>query len=243
MLSQMNPELGPPASGAARLGLLRLLQVCSPAFPIGAFAYSQGLEQAVERGWVNDAEGLRQWCRGLLHNQLTRTDLPLLQRAMVLWASTFEPSDVDAQALALTQTVLAFRETAELRAEELMMGRSLARVLTHAGIDRAAPFVDGDDASYVVLFGLAACSWNIPLGDALAGYAFAWLENQLAAAPRVMRIGQLGIQDVLGSLLPDVSAASENAQLVSPANIGYSSPGFFFASAWHETQYSRLFRS
>lgn len=238
----MNPEVSAVGS-TTRLGILRLMQVCSPAFPIGAFAYSQGLEQAVERGWASDAEGLRQWCRGVLHHQITHTDLPLLKRAIELWSSDLPDNQVDAEAVVLTQTVLAFRETAELRAEELMMGRSLARVLTHAGITQAAAFVDADDASYVVLFGLAACKWNIPLGDALLGFAFAWLENQLAAAPRVMRIGQLGIQDVLGSLLTEVNAASENAQLVESADIGYTSPGFFFASAWHETQYSRLFRS
>lgn len=222
--------------------MLRLLQVCSPAFPIGAFAYSQGLEQAVERGWVTDVEGLRAWCRGVLRHQLGLTDLPLVKRSMELWS---QPSELEPTSAAgdLTRTVLAFRETAELRAEELMTGRSLARVLAHAGISRARAFVDANEASYVVLFGLAAHEWNIPVADALLGFAFAWLENQLAAAPRVMRIGQLGIQDVLGSLLSDVERASREALLVTWEDIGYSSPGFFFASAWHETQYSRLFRS
>lgn len=226
---------------SSRHSMLRLLQVCSPAFPIGAFAYSQGLEQAVERGWVTDVEGLRAWCRGLLHHQLALTDLPLVKRSIELWSQPSEADPISA-AFELTHTVLAFRETAELRAEELMMGRSLARVLVHAGIHPARAFVDAD-ASYVVLFGLAAHAWKISTADALLGFAFAWLENQLAAAPRVMRIGQLGIQDVLGSLLSDVERASREALLVPWEDIGYSSPGFFFASAWHETQYSRLFRS
>jgi urease accessory protein len=232
-----------PSERASTLGVLRLLQLCSPAFPIGAFAYSQGLEQAVECGWVEDAEGLRQWCRGVLLHHLALTDLPLVKQSMDLWASTLPAEEVATRAVALTHTVLAFRETAELRAEELLLGRSLARALTHAGIVQASAFLDADDASYVVLFGLAATSWGVSVADALAGFAFAWLENQLAAATRVMRIGQLAIQSILGSLMSDIAAASENARLLPRAEIGYSSPGFFFASVGHETQYSRLFRS
>ena len=231
------------SEGRPTLGVLRLLQVCSPAFPIGAFAYSQGLEQAVETGWVKDAEGLQTWCRGVLQHQLTLTDLPLVKQSMELWGASEQATDSAARAVALTHRVLAFRETSELRAEELMLGRSLARVLAHAGIEQASGFVDADDASYVVLFGLAATAWRIPVADAMAGFAFAWLENQLAAATRVMRIGQLAIQGVLGSLMNDIERASGNARLVPSAEIGYSSPGFFFASAGHETQYSRLFRS
>jgi urease accessory protein len=223
------------------LGLLRLMQLCSPAFPIGAFAYSQGLEQAVECGWVSDADGLREWCRGILQHQLTHTDLPLVKQSIDVWSSS-EP-EVHERAVTLTRRALAFRETSELRAEELLIGRSLARALAHTGLEEAQRFVDADEASYLVLFGLATVRWDIPTGDALSGFAFAWLENQLAAAPRVMRVGQLAIQDVLGSLLAEVQAASRNALLVGEDQIGYSLPGFFFASAWHETQYSRLFRS
>lgn len=224
------------------VALLRLMQLCSPALPIGAFAYSQGLEHAVERSWVTDGTSLRAWCSGLLQNQLAHTDLPLLKLAMELWSSD-SLRDAHSDAIALTRRVLAFRETSELRAEELLLGRSLARLLTHLGEQRAQAFVDADEASYVVLFGLAASHFCIPVGDALAGFAFAWVENQMAVAPRVMRIGQLGIQEVLSSLIADVHTASEKARHVPNSDIGYSSPGLFLASAGHETQYSRLFRS
>lgn len=243
-------------NSVATLGVLRLLQICSPAFPIGAFAYSQGLEQAAELGWLNEPRELGSWLSGILRHSLAYTDLPLLRRAYQLWqtppaVTTEEVGSAEVspekvphpEALALCQRVLAYRETAELRAEEQHLGRSLARLLSHLEIEEAAPFATHDDATYLVMFGLAATRFGISETDMLAGFAFAWAENQVSAASRVMRLGQLAAQGVLSDFIAQVPGAVQTAMHVATDDIGYSSPAFFLASAWHEQQYSRLFRS
>lgn len=223
------------------VGVLRLLQICSPAFPIGAFAYSQGLEQAAELGWVHDASTLQDWLCGMLNNSLARTDMPLLRLGYQLWQHG--QSDCQLRAEHLCQTVLAYRETFELRTEEQHMGRALARVLTHLGLDEAATFVERDDAAYLPLFALAAVRFDIAEVDMLAGFAFSWCENQVSAASRVIRIGQLGSQGVLSKCLNEIPQAVARSAQVDEDEIGYCPPGMFLASAWHEEQYSRLFRS
>lgn len=228
-------------STSVNLGVLRLLQICSPAFPIGAFAYSQGLEQAVEVGWVTDASQLQEWLCGTLSHGLTYTDLPLLRQAHQLWQSCSPTSVFDAEQLC--HRVLAYRETSELRAEEQHLGRSLARLLSHLEIPEATPFATKDEASYLVMFALAAARFQISETDMLAGFAFAWAENQVSAASRVMRLGQLAAQGVLSTFITHISSAVITSQSVGEDDLGYSSPAAFLASAWHEEQYSRLFRS
>lgn len=224
---------------SVNLGVLRLLQICSPAFPIGAFAYSQGLEQAAELGWIVTPEQLQDWLGGILSHQLARTDLPLIARAHRLWSgdSNLESAEV------LCQRVLAYRETAELRAEEQHLGRALARLLSHLGITEATPFADREDSAYLVMFALAASRFAISETDTLAGFAFAWAENQVSAASRVMKLGQLAAQSTLSIFIGDVPDAVRQALTLADGEIGYSSPATFLASAWHEEQYSRLFRS
>jgi urease accessory protein len=218
---------------------LRLLQLSSPALPIGAFAYSQGLEQAVERNWVTDTNTLHEWLSGLLRRTLAHTDLPLLARAIDAWRSPTPEAGIRA----LAARVLALRETKELRAEERQLGSSLARVLERLGFAEATPFVGAPDASYVALTALGAAKWEIPERDALGGFAFAWVENQLAAATRVMALGQLDAQQTLSSLMQRIPSAVETALSLPDDQIGNSCPAFALASAWHEQQYSRLFRS
>jgi urease accessory protein len=231
----MSPDAAPS------FAVLRLLQICSPAFPIGAFAYSQGLEQAAEVGWISEPRELGAWLNGMLRHSIARTDLPLLRTAYQLWQR--QPAVSTEEMVRLGQHVLAYRETAELRAEEQHLGRSLGRLLSHLGVEEAAPFATHDDATYLVMFALAAARFGISETDMLGGFAFAWAENQVSAASRVMRLGQLAAQSVLSDFVAHVPAAVRTALSVAPDEIGYSSPAFFLASAWHEEQYSRLFRS
>lgn len=220
------------------LPLLRLLQLVSPSLPVGAYAYSQGLEQAAERDWVHDAVTLERWVKGVLEHSLAETDLALLLQAHEAWSRGDEG---DARALgALT---LALRETCELRAEERQLGASLARTLSGLGVERAAVFVGQESASFVVLFALGGCHFGVD-GRALAqGYAFAWAENQVLAATRVISLGQSDAQRVLLRVAEAIPGAVERASTVTREHVGRSAIGLCRASAWHEQQYSRLFRS
>jgi urease accessory protein len=220
------------------LSQLHWLQLCSPLLPVGAFAYSQALEQAAELGWIKTASELEHWLHGLLHHTIARTDLPLLACACRAWSRTDE---LEAQRVA--QRMLALRESSELRAEEQRLGSALARVLSHLGVTRAAAFVGNPEASFVVMLALAANHWHVRLSDTLSGYAFTWLQNQVNAACRLLPIGQLDAQAITSRQLAFIPALVERATVTSDEELGVSAPGFALASAWHERQYSRLFRS
>lgn len=226
-------------SRSAELSRLRLLQLSSPAFPIGAFAYSQGLEQAAERGWISDVPTLEQWLEGVLTRPFAHTDLPLVAHATRAW----QAADPAFEVARLSATVFALRETKELRAEEQHLGSALSRVLARLGLAEARPFIGHPRASYVLLYGLAVARWELPLGEALSAYAFSWLENQIAAASRVIALGQLDAQALLSRLLVHLPELAERALSIPEQELGLTVPAFALASSWHEEQYCRLFRS
>ena len=219
------------------LTTLRLMQLSSPALPIGAFAYSQGMEQAAARGWV-DEQSLQGWLHGRLLNCVAGTDLPLLERHHRAW----QRGDIQ-EAWRWSRVVHAMRDTAELQREEQHLGSALARLLCHLGMAQAQAFQAHPEVSYVGMYALAAVTWEIEAGDAMAGFAFAWLEGQLGAAARLLPLGQLAAQTVLSSLLPAIDQAVSKARELKDDEIGYLAQGVSMASSWHEQQYSRLFRS
>lgn len=221
-----------------RRSLLRLLQLASPALPIGAYAYSQGLEQAVARSWVTDPATLQDWLGGLLGHSLGRIDLPLLSRHYQAWR------DGDAaRALRWSELLHALRDSHESSAQETHLGGALARILVQLGVTEAAPFVAREEVTFAGMFALGAVAWEIALEAALEGYAFSWLENQVGAATRLFPLGQLAAQRVLANLADGIPDAVSLAAGLADDEIGCVAPALSLASAWHEQQYSRLFRS
>lgn len=218
---------------------LRLWQLISPALPIGAFAYSAGLEYAVEQGWVTDERHTADWLQGQLRHGLATLDVPVLARLHRAWTA----ADLEA-VLAWNARLLAGRETAELRAEDEHLGRALARVLLELGLEQAATFDGGRrPAAQATLFALALWRWEIPLAEGAAGYLWAWVENQVQAAIKLVPLGQRSGQRLLAELAEDVPEALVRGLELPAAAIGASLPGVTLASMRHETQYSRLFRS
>jgi len=218
--------------------LLRLLQLTSPALPLGAFAYSQGIEYAAEVGWVKDEASAADWIIGLLEGPIRHLDLPILSRMHGAWLGGDEATVREWSAL-----LLAFRESAELEQEDLHLGHSLARVLVGHGMESARSWTRSDHATFAALHALAATTWSIPSKTALLGYGFAWAEAQTGALSRLLPLGQLAIQRVLSRIIEALPAAVEGAQQVSDDDIGALAPSHAIASALHETQYCRLFRS
>jgi urease accessory protein len=206
--------------------------------PIGTFAYSQGLEAAVVAGWIHDQESALAWIAGLLEGSLAELDLPVLARLHRAW------SDGDHPALgAWSQLLLASRPSAELQTEERHLGGNLARLLAGLDLVDAGPWRERDDVTYAAMFALAAWRWSVPFSAAAPGYAFAWLEAQVSAAVRLVPLGQSAGQRILlaaGALIPRAVA---HALLVADDDVGAAAPSQAMASARHETQYSRLFRS
>jgi urease accessory protein len=217
---------------------VRLFQLISPSLPVGAYAYSQGIEWAVEAGWIRDGADLTGWLRGLLGDALARVDLPLLLRQHQAW----QQGDV-ATVDRWNAVLLACRESAELRAEEHNRGRALAALLQELGIR-----VPGGDWSTVrptqiAGFALAAATWGIPARDAALGYAWSWLENQVLGGVKAIPLGQSAGQRMLLALAQALPAAVDRALALPDEEIGACNPALAIASSRHETQYTRLFRS
>lgn len=220
------------------LSLLRLLQLVSPSLPIGMYSYSQGLETAVQDGWVTNAEQTGDWLRGLLHNGLAKVDAPLLVRLYDAWQAD-EGQMVDQW----SQTLTAYRETAELRAEDKQTGQALARLLVNLGIPEAQAWQKRPDTTLATMFALAAVRWQIDKADAIAGYLWGWLENQVLGAIKLVPLGQVAGQRLLQNLVGDFPGLLEQVLGMSDEQIGGSCFGLALASSRHEMQYSRLFRS
>ena len=225
-------------TGTAPLARLRLMQLVSPALPIGAFTYSQGLEWAVEAGWVSDVITLTDWLEGLMGDSLGQLELPILQR-LDRACESHEPDTIDHWG----RQLYASRETRELRAEEHNRARALITLLADLDIKRAVDWREQLIHCQAAPFALAAVHWQIGLEDCLLGYAWGWLENQIAAAIKLVPLGQTDGQRVQLQLAAHLPAVVERALAIEDDDVGAGAPALAIASASHETQYTRLFRS
>lgn len=218
--------------------LLRLLQLASPALPVGAFAYSQGLEYAVHAGWVRDEAGAGDWILGLLAHALSALDVPVLARLYRAWAADDPPA-----VQRWSDFLLASRESKELLAQERQMGAALARLLTDIDIPGAGAWGGETSACFAAMFALAAVRWRIPLENAVLGYLWSWCEGQVAAAVKLVPLGQTAGQRILSRAVAAIPMATARGLALADDDIGGSAPGLAIAGSRHETQYSRLFRS
>lgn len=220
------------------IALLRLLQLVSPALPIGMYSYSQGMESAVADGWLKDSEDCREWLNGLMQTALTFTDLPILARLYRAWQDNDE-----SQVLTWSRTLLAYRETAELRLEDRQCGQALARLLVPLGFQDKQAWTRHQDTTLALAFSFAAVQWRISLEQALTGYLWSWLENQVLCAVKLVPLGQVAGQKLLIDLAKTIPNLIEQALHLEDDELGGSAFGLALASSRHEMQYSRLFRS
>ncbi len=221
-----------------QLGLVRLLHLVSPGQPTGAFSYSQGLEWAVEAGWITDRQDLAAWLGDLLEESMARVDLPLLLR--MHRACREEQEGVLAR---WCDILRACRETDELRMEESNRGRallSLLRVLEVEQVDRWPHLLE---SCQLAGFACAAVHWRIGPRRAALGYAWAWLENQVMAGIKIIPLGQSEGQQILLRLGPEVVRAVERAATLADGEIGSACQALSIASSRHQDQYTRLYRS
>jgi urease accessory protein len=228
---------GGSESGADLHALLRLCHLVSPALPVGAYAYSQGLEYAVHAGWVSDEATTFNWLQGLSRHAIGTLDLPILARLHRSWGV-----DDVAAVRYWTAQLIAARETVELRAEERHLGLALSRVLTELDVQEAGEWGNASPA-FATMFSLAAVRWHIAVSSALSGYIWAWSENQVLAAIKLVPLGQSAGQRLLHRLTQSMPAIVEHAQSLRDDAIGVGAVSQALASALHESQYTRLFRS
>lgn len=225
------------------LALLRLMQLVSPALPVGAYAYSQGMEYAIHLDWINNEQTSQQWIEGIIKNNLMKLDVPIICKMYKAW------QDNDLALISYWSDFLhASRETKELQLEDQQLGKALAKLLVDLNITSAEGFLKSDRASFACLFSLACERWNIEQKQCVQGYLWAWCENQVAAATKLVPLGQTAGQRILSSLqivITDIihTIEQQKNKEMKDEEIGMSLPGLSMASALHEVQYSRLFRS
>ena len=214
------------------------MQLTSPSLPIGGYSYSQGLEFAISSGWVHDATTASDWIHGLLKKTIINLDLPVLKKFYEAW----EKSDVEMIGY-WNDFLFANRDAFELQEEDRQLGKALARLLVDLGLEEAKPFLNSPYGGFLTLYSLAAVRWNISLNDAAKGFLWMWAENKVLCAIKLVPLGQTDGQKILSAVIEIISHEVVKGLDLPEEDIGYTAPGQGIASALHETQYTRLFRS
>ena len=217
---------------------LRLWQLISPALPVGAFAYSQGLEYAIDQQWVTDEKDTLNWIRGLLNHSMASLDVPLLARIYNAW----QKEDIDT-AVYWNQHLQASRESSELLMEDRQIGGALQQLLGDLEVKPVKLWPEDIQPGFAAMFALAAAHWNVTVNETCQGFLWAWCENQVAAAIKLVPLGQTAGQRILSALIEDIPNAVKHGLSLPDDEIGAAAQGLGIASALHETQYTRLFRS
>ncbi|MDR2820780.1 MAG: urease accessory protein UreF [Desulfovibrio sp.] len=222
--------------------LLPLLYLASPALPVGAFAFSQGLAPACANSFV-DGKTLAAWLKTLLFHGLARLDIPVLLRCHD--AAT---ANCAAGFFHWNAVLFAGRESAELWFEEEQIGRAMCRLLRDQAL--SPEWMEGRDCGHVAAFALAAARLAGHAADAhdsdreaACAYLWAWLENQVTTACKCLTMGQRAAQGILLDLMRHIPEVVALAAALGDDDIGTSLPGLAIASSLHEHQYSRMFRS
>ena len=220
--------------GVARLALHAWL---SPAFPVGGFAFSHGLEWAIEAGDVVDAASLEAWLGDLLRFGAPRADAVMLAEA---WRVAPGISAINDLALALTPSAERHLETAAQGTAFLV---AVAAAWPHATLATLSRDFAGQDVAYPVAVGAAAAVHAVNLRATLELFTQAGISNLISAALRLGIIGQTAGQAMVASLTPIVLDLAAWAEQAAPDAIGTCALRSDIAAMRHETQYSRLFRS
>jgi len=231
----------PPTAGAATdtAALQRLLTWLSPAYPVGAYTYSHGLERAVEDGAVRDRATLAAFVGSVLQAGAGRIDGALLVAA---YRAAGDGPALDAVA----DLAAAWRGTAETALETMAQGTAFLRVTRAAWPDQrldAFAARHGNAIAHPVALGAAAAWQGVDLRLALFGFLSAFAANIVSAGVRLVPLGQTDGQIATATLLPALEAATAAALDADLDRIGTAAPVLDLFSLRHETQYTRLFRS
>ncbi|HIK13881.1 MAG TPA: urease accessory protein UreF [Leptolyngbyaceae cyanobacterium M33_DOE_097] len=227
--------------------LLRLFQLTSPALPVGAYSYSEGLEYLVHQGQLPNAAALQEW----LHDELMLGAIRMDAAVMVRAYQAIQAQDWET-VLRWNRWLSATREAEELRLQNWQMGRSLLRLLEGLTPDPALPqsfppslieTLLKEGCNFAIAYAVIATSWQITGFVTLLGYLHSWAANQISAGIKLIPLGQTAGQQLLLDLNPSVHQAALQIWDLPDDSLESCSWGLTLAAMGHETQYSRLFRS
>jgi urease accessory protein len=215
----------------------------SPAFPIGGFAYAQGLEAAAASGLVRDEAGLLAWLGAILQSGALANDLILSTCA---WRAA--QARCWAELEEVVELAAALQPSAERRHEALTQGRSFIDALSASWPSAALTEIlerlgEGGEIAYPVAAGLGGAAHRLRLLPLLEAFALSFASGQVSAAIRLGLIGQTGGQRVLAALLPRIGAAAVHACTGTLADLGGACFSADLCTVEHETLHTRLFRT
>jgi urease accessory protein len=240
--NSVDPAAAPRAmTEGETAALYRLMTWLSPSFPVGAFAYSSGIEWAVEQGDIGDAASLHGWLASMLADGSGFCD------AVFLAQTHRAVSSHDGKTLRdIAELAAAFVPSRERQLETTTQGRAfieIARAAWHRdGLDEVIA-ATGGVIVYPVAVGLVSAAHGIPLQPALHAFLHAVVSNWISAGSRLIPLGQTDSQRVLAQLEPVVAATATRALAATLDDLGSATFRADLASLRHETQYTRLFRS
>jgi len=221
--------------------LYRLMTWLSPAFPVGAFSYSSGIEWAVEAGDIVDAASLRDWLASMLADGAGFCDGVFLAHAH---RAASRPDHAGLREIA--ELAAAFVPSRERQLETSTQGRAFIEIAraawNGAGLDPMVSACDGAMV-YPVAVGLVSSAHAIPLAPTMHAFLHALASNWISAGARLVPLGQTDSQRVLASLEPVVISTGKRALQASLDDLGSATFRADLAGMRHETQYTRLFRS
>jgi urease accessory protein len=221
--------------------LYRLMTWMSPAYPVGAFSYSSGIEWAVEARDIVDAGGLCRWLASMIGHGSVFCDAALFVHAHRAAAEGDE-----AALAAVAELAAAFIASKERYLETTAQGQAFLQITRAAwptpALDRLADGWNGPLACPVVV--AAACAGHgIALASALHAFLHGVVSNLVSAGVRLIPLGQTDGQRVLASLEKAIAEAAARAEVTALDDVGASTLRADIAGMRHETQYTRLFRS
>lgn len=216
------------------VALLRLMTWLSPAFPVGGFAYSHGLERAVEDGLVADRDALEDWIAALLEFGSGWNDA-------VLFADAWRTAQAGGDLADLRELAEALSGSAERHRETMLQGAAF--LAAAGGWPHPALAAVPRESPYCVAVGAVAGAHGVPLADALSAFLQAFASNLAQAAVRLGVTGQTGAVETMAALEKRVLAVAARAAASSLDDLGAATILSEISAMRHETQYSRLFRS
>jgi urease accessory protein len=244
-------------AGINNINILNLLQLASPALPVGAYSYSEGLESLVNDGIVTNLKQLENWLTDNLKFGAIQMEVAIMVRAYLA------SNQGDFTQLIYWQNwANATRDTAELRQQSLQMGRSLIKLFLNLSTSPVKPLnidqdlelniidqirqqieTDNTFCHWAIAYGITAADWQIDINTAILGYLHSWLTNLINAGVKLIPLGQTDGQKVLLSMQPAIYQTTQSILELTDDDLVTCNWGLSLASMSHESQYTRLFRS
>ncbi|WP_114990800.1 urease accessory protein UreF [Synechococcus sp. UW179A] len=220
---------------------LALLQMVSPALPVGAFSYSEGLEMLIQSGALQDEHGIEQWLAAELQRGALRFEAAALPDLAVDLRRWHHSADASARerVINLDGWLLAMREAEAVRTQQRQMGSSLLQLLK----DMGHCLSEEHSLAWPAAWAWASVALQVPEREMVEGYLYGWVANQLSAAVRLVPLGPTRAQVLQQRLSPQIVDLAEQLSGLHPHDLWSGGVGASMAQLAHAELYSRLFRN